>query len=298
MTNFSDYPITVDGVRLDDLAKGVEAASFTLGGLRVADTLLAGLDGVVASLHDARDSSSLSLSMFVRGTDEDGLVPVGRDGQAVYQENLDSLRHLFAKTGTLLDVRVVVDPDTSPASDRQAYAKVVDSITPEDHPGDVGRLGVVLHLPGVYWRSAADATWTSPAVVSGTAYAITDLEGSSAPVDDAVLCLVGPANAGVKITDVATGAFVRLNEALPAGSAWRVNCDTWESRVGVGLTVNSADTAGTDKSGVTDQGGGYPRWLRLNPRVDGAVRKVKASVVGGGFTGATVLTVKARKAFL
>ena len=31
MTNLSDYPITVDGVRLDNLAKGLEASAFTTG---------------------------------------------------------------------------------------------------------------------------------------------------------------------------------------------------------------------------------------------------------------------------
>ena len=297
MTNLSDYPITVDGVRLDNLAKGLEASAFTTGALRVADGLLAGVDGVVASVDDSREPSGLSLSMFVRGTDEDGLVPLGRDAQAVYQENLDDLRHLFGKSGALLDVRVVMDKD-DPAAERQAYAKVVDSITPEDHPGDVGRLAVVLTIPGVYWRSTAPETWSQAAVVSGTEYAVTPLEGSTAPVDDAVVCLAGPFNAGTKVVDPATGAFVRLNEAVVAGDVWRVNVATWESRVGAGLTVDSADTAGTDKSGVTDQGGGYPKYLRLNPRRDGGTRRVKVQVVGGGFTAATTISTKTRRAYL
>ena len=96
-----------------------------------------------------------------------------------------------------------------------------------------------------------------------------------------------------------TGNAVRLNEALPAGSVWRVNVGTWESRVGVGLTVDSADTAGTDKAAVTDQVGTYPRLLRLNPRDDGMGRRVvKVKAVGGGFTAATTLAVKARRAYL
>lgn len=653
MTNVSDYPITVDGVRLDTLGKGVEASSLTLGGLRSADTLLAGLDGVVASVDDSREPSSLSLSMFVRGTDDDGLVPFGQDGQAVYQENLQTLKHLLAKSGTLLDVRRVVDkatttahtnlfmnpgmratsgnvevrrnhcknpgfevdlthwlrlgnfadvahtrdtavmhsgvaslkvvangvasaqgayyspstvgapyvqgqpftvsawvnapagaalevlaaslgtgaangtvpfvgtgawqrvsatgtmgatlnpyilirtttatavtfyvddvllepgstlydwfsgssvaggdftayawagtvglsesiayalsvpyalsdfpvfqtttggrkwvkslrgsflyasvagvigryyaatvliggppgtdyavgttdnvaaswtdaavgvfppsgevrialPSTNPvggpslnlglfggaggeriteilveevagpgiaptayfdgtsvgsgwngtpddststrdSSDLQAWAKVQDAITPEDHPGDVGRLGAVLMVPGVYWRSVLALTWSQAAVNPGTAYEVASLQGSSAPVDDAVVCLTGPANAGAQVIDDATGSFVRLNEAIPAGSTWRVNVATWESRMGVGLTVASADTDGTDKSGVTDQGGLYPRLLRLNPRLSAGARRVKVRTAGGGFTAATTLTIKARRAHL
>lgn len=298
MTNVSDYPITVDGIRLDTLAWGLEASTRSLGALRSGDTLLAGLDGVVPSVNDAREPSTLALSMFVRGTDADGLVPVGRDAQAVYQENLDALLHLFAKSGTLLDLRMVMDADNTPGADRQAYGKVQDSIAPTDQPGDVGRLSVVVAIPGVTWRDLTSATWTQAAVVSGTTYEVATLAGSSGPVDDAVINLVGPFNAGAKITDPATGAFVRLNEGVAAGSAWRVNVDTWESRVGVGLTVNSADTAGTDKSGVTDQGGGYPRLLRLNPRLDAGTRKVKVKVEGAGFTAATTVSVKARRAFL
>lgn len=184
------------------------------------------------------------------------------------------------------------------SSDVQATAKVVDSVTPEDAPGDYGRLTVALKLPGVYWRSVLPLTWTSGALTSGLWMDVPTLEGSSAPIDDAVIVVTGPANAGVQVYDVATLTYVRLNEAIPAGQAWRINCDTWESRVGVGLTVDSADSAGTDKSGVTDQAGLYPRLLRLNPRLVGAVRKVRATVVGAGFTSATTLTIKARRAHL
>lgn len=188
---------------------------------------------------------------------------------------------------------------TMDSMDVVADCKVVDSVTPEDSPGDYGRVTLSLKVPGVYWRSLTPLTWTRAAVVSGTAYEMNTLETSSAPVDDAVVCLTGPANAGVQIVDDATGNAVRLNEALPAGSVWRVNVGTWESRVGVGLTVDSADSAGTDKGAVTDQVGTYPRLLRLNPRDDGTGRRVvKIKAVGGGFTAATTLAVKARRAYL
>jgi hypothetical protein len=219
----------------------------------------------------------------------------------------DSLVEKAATAGPFLDGTTpgagwngTPDASTSTldSSDLQAYAKVQDAITPEDHPGDVGRLAAVLMVPGVYWRSLLALSWASGPLTSGLWMAVSSLQGSSAPIDDAVLCVTGPANAGVQVFDVVTGSFVRLNEAIPAGSTWRVNVGTWESRVGVGLTVDSADTAGTDKSGVTDQGGLYPRLLRLNPRLVDGARKVRVSVVGAGFTAATTLTIKARRAHL
>ena len=194
---------------------------------------------------------------------------------------------------------VDLSASTQDSFDVVADCKVVDSLTPEDSPGDYGRIALSLKVPGVYWRSLTAMTWSQAAVASGTAYEINTLETSSAPVDDAVVCLTGPANTGVQIVDDATGNAVRLNEALPAGSVWRVNVGTWESRVGVGLTVDSADTAGTDKASVTDQVGTYPRLLRLNPRDDGTGRRVvKIKAVGGGFTATTTVAVKARRAYL
>jgi hypothetical protein len=307
VTNVSDYPVTVDGRRLDDLALGLETSSLTLGGLRSADQPLSGLDGEVPSLNDAREPGLFTMGMMVRGNDANGVVTPGVKAQTIYQENLNVLKHLLCQQGALRDVRRVVNPAASlilgtavaaASTDQQVLAKVVDSISPDDAAGDWGRVVSVLKVPGCYWRSVQYLTFTQAAVVSGTDYEHTGLAGSTAPIEDAVVTLVGPANAGVTITDTATGYGVRLNEALPAGQTWRVNADTWESRVGAGLTVDSADTAGTDKSGVTDQTGTYPRYLRLHPRDTAGARRVKVRVTGGGFTAATTLAVKARRAYL
>lgn len=297
MVNLSSYPISVDGVRLDTHAIGVEASQQTLGGLRSADQVLAGLDGEVPALHDSREPGWYELSMLVKGTNEDGLVPVGQAAQATYQENLNVLRHLLCQQGSLRTVRRVVNPATSPASDVVATAKVEDSVSPTDYPGDYGRLSARFKLVEGYWRSV-DAATTSTVVTTNVPVTIAALTGSTAPVEDAVAALTGPAGAGVQIVDDATGFGVTLTEALPAGSVWRVNSATWESRVGVGLTVGSADTAGTNKDGVTNWSGTYPRYLRLHPRTVAGSRVVRARVIGTGFTAATALAVKGRKAYL
>ena len=306
MTYVSDHPLSVDGVRLDTLAWGIQASELKVGGLRAADDVLAGLDGEAASLNDAREPSTLTLSMFVRGTDEDGTVPADQDAQSQLRENLDTLLHLFAQSGRLIEVRETVgaslvsadvEPDLD-AAERSFYAKVADSIAPATEVGAVARFTVALRNPGCYWRDPAPADWTRTAPTTGTVYDVDTLTGSSAPVDDAVLLLAGPTTGPATITDPATGAFVRLNEPVPAGSAWRVNVDTWETRVGPGLTLDSPDTAGTNRDAVTDQGGGYPRFLRLNPRRTGGARRVQISVTAAGMTAATALSIRARRAYL
>lgn len=302
----SDHPITVDGVRLDTLGYGIEGAALTIGGLRSGDQVLAGMDGVVASLEDAREPSIYALSMFVNGCDEDGLVPADRNRWGMLRQNLDMLLALFARTDALLDVREVVvgDPVTQDvqnaldAPQRQAYAKVSDTLAPDLQPGAVARFTVALNFPSVFWQDVDAQVWAQAALVSGTTYAVPTLDGSSAPISDAVVCLTGPATSPVKVADANTGAFVRLNANVPAGQTWRVNTATWESRMGATLGPDSADTDGTDMAAATDSGGRYPSLLRLTPRPDAGTRRVKMAVTAAGMAAASTLTVSARRKFL
>lgn len=302
----SDHPITVDGVRLDTLGYGIESATLTIGGLRSGDQVLAGMDGVVASLEDPRDPTLYSLSLFVRGSDEDGLVPADRSQWGLLRQNVDMLLALFGRTDALLDVREVVlgDPVTTDVEDalegpqRQAWAKVSDTLAPEFQPGAVARFTVVLTLPAVFWQDVDAQTWTQAAVVSGTSYAVGTLDGSSAPISDAVVCVTGPATSPVVVSDANTGAFVRLNADIPAGETWRVDTATWESRMDAGLTPDSAPTDGVDMAAVTDSGGRYPSLLRLTPRPENGTRRVKVAVTAAGLTAASTLTLAARRKYL
>ena len=302
----SDHPIIVDGVRLDTLAWGVEAADLTIGGLRSGDQVLAGLDGVVPSWDDAREPSIYALSMFIRGTDEDGLVPADRSRWGMFRENLDALLHLFGRTSGPLDVREVVtsDPVTTDVQDalnapqRQAFAKVDGALAPTMEPGAVGRLTVALSLSSVYWADVDPQTWTSGPLTTGVAHTVDTMEGGTAPVDDAVAVLTGPATSPVVIRDAHTGAFVRLNANVPAGQAWRVNVGTWSSRMAAGLTVDSDDTEGVSMDALTDQGGNYPSLLRLTPTLDTGARRVSVAVDAAGMTAATTLTLSARRKYL
>jgi hypothetical protein len=268
--------------------------------------VLSGLDGVAASTGDAREPSSYALSMFVRGTDADGFVPEDRDAWAKLRANLDDLLHLFLRTDSLIRVSEVVESDGVPGTvldvlpytEREFYGKVLDTIEPELEAGAIARFGVVFSNPGVYWRDPVPQDFTQ-VVVSGTQYEVPGLEGASGPVSDAILTLHGPADAGVAIYDVTTGAFVRLATALSATDVWRVNVGTWSSRVAVGLNLDSADVTGTDATADTDQGGQYASLLRLMPtRQTDGTRTVKVKVVGGGFTGATALSLRTRRAYL
>lgn len=290
MVNLSAYPVSIDGVRLDTLAWGIEASSLRIGGLRSADVVLAGLDGVVPSLTESREPSSYSLSMFVRGTDEDGLVPGGRQPFGLFVENLANLLHLFTRAGSLLDVREVVD---EAGTVRQFYGKATESLEPEMELGAVGRFRVVIDNPGVWWQDVATQDWsvTNPAL--GTPLVVSTLTGSSAPVDDAVVAVKGPW-VNPSVMDVTTGNLVRLGATLGASDVWRVNVGTWTSQVGA-LTVASADSAGLDRNVVTESTGAYPRLLRLAPARVSGQRQVRIQVGGSGTSSASTVTIRARR---
>lgn len=297
MVNVTEHPVIVDGVRLDTLAWGIEAAKYSVGGLRDADLALPGVDGVVPSLYDPREPGRLVLSMFVQGTDADGTVPTGADRVAVLRENLDTLLGLFGRTDRLLEVREVIDTTKAgDAGQRIAWCKVQDSMEPDMEPGTVARFKVSMTIPAAYWRSAEHPTWTQPAVVIGDDYTVDTLTGSSGPILDAVVVLTGPI-AGPSITDVATGHTVSLGASLAAGESWRVNVATWETRTGT-LGVGSADTTGTSRAGVTETVGALPHLLPLRPVPVAGQRVVRVRVGGSGATADTTLSIKARRTYL
>lgn len=297
MAYMTNHPVSVDGVRLDTLAWGIEAQTYSTGALRSGDLTLPGLDGVLPSMGDARAEAYLTLGMFIRGTDDDGLVPAGSDAVETLRRNLDTLLALFGQTHRLIDVREVIDagaPGTS--GTRQALGKVTDAMAPEIEVGQVARLTVVVTIPSGYWRDVDTQDWVQ-VVTPGAEYVVPTLTGTTGPVTDGVLVLTGPLN-DAAIVDVATGHKVRLPGALPAGQTWRINSATWETRTGPTLALGSADTTGTSRAAETETVGLYPYLMPLRPAVVGGVPQVRVKVEGTGATSATVLRTRTRKAYL
>lgn len=291
---YSAHPVVVDGVSLDSYAWNVEAKKRIIPAARSADQVIPGTDGVAASLNDDLEPGLMTLSMWVVGVDQSGVIPVGSSGMAQCRANVDALAHLFGKRHALLSVTETVD---AAGTQRQAWCKVVDTIEPEIRAGGVGRFTVSLTVPEGLWQDPTTADWSQASAVAGTVYEVTSLQGSTGPVQDAVIAVTGPVT-NPQVNDFTTSAYVRLNAALPAGQVWRVNVGTWSTRYGSGLSLASADTAGTDGQAVTVYGGGNARFLRLQPSLSAGARRVRLSLSGSGFTSATAIAVRARRKFL
>jgi hypothetical protein len=291
----SIHPVTVDGVSLDTVAYNIEAKTRQWPAARAADVAVPGVDGEIASLNDDLDSTLVSLSMWVLGTDTTGAIPGGSTAMDQCRANMDTLAHLFRKTHALLDVR-----ETSHTSGtiRQAYCKVVDAIAPDIKAGGLGRFTVSLKVPDGLWQDVSTADWTStPTIVSGNFYEITTLQGATGPTNDAIILVTGPVT-NPKLTDFTTGAYVQLNQTLTGSQFWRLNMATWSTRYGASLTLGSTDATGTDGQASTVFGGGKAQFLRLVPSVVTGLRRSQISLTGTGITSATTISVRARRKFL
>lgn len=295
MTYTSDRPITVDGVRLDTLAYNVLAIQRGTARRRTADVELPGVDGVVPSLNDPLEAAGYGLQMLVRGTDADGLVPPA-GARTTFRNNLDELVHLFGKRHALLDLRETVDTGV----ERRAWAKVVDTITPDaNEAGSSAQFSVGMVLPYGVWEDVNTQDWNGTAgAASGTSQEVTTLQGATERILDAVILVTGPAT-NPRVTDPATGAYVQLNATLSGTQFWRVNVGTWATRYGTGLGLGSADTTGTDGQSLTVFGGtrNQAAFLPLTPTRDTGARRVRLALSGTGFTAATRLSVRARRKY-
>lgn len=295
MTNTSNRPLTIDGVRLDTLAWNVTKINRQVAGRRAADVAVPGLDGLIPSLNDNLDAPTFGLEMWVRGTDADGSVPVAGAADT-FRANLDELQHLFGKRHGL----ILVQEQVNATETRQTWCKVNDTISPDvNTPGSQGTFTVGLVQVYGVWEDTATADWSGTlGAASGTVQDVTTLQGATERSTDTILLVAGPIT-NPRITDQNTGAYVQLNQALSGTQFWRVNVATWASRYGTGLGLGSADTTGTDGTPSTQWGGtkNQAAFLPLTPIRSGSVRKVQVALSGTAMTGATRLSARTRRKY-
>ena len=133
---------------------------------------------------------------------------------------------------------------------------------------------------------------TPSLLVSGDMSWLSILDGSTAPVDDALVLIEGPVT-NPKLT--CDGAWFRLGLTLAAGESALVDCRAWSVRAGAGVTLAGG---GTVRTGVLTTSGG-PYLLRLRPSMvgtDPTVTQVQASITAD--SGTPSLTIQAAPAYL
>ncbi|WP_091456952.1 hypothetical protein [Actinokineospora iranica] len=236
------------------------------------------------------EATTVGLSLGVTGAS-----PVGVDqGAAGLDANLQALYGLFGVRHRLLDVRYI---PALGAAEVGAEATVTAASEPQVWMGAArARLAVVLRVPGVFWRDVSPSTWSTRTL--GAPVRVSALDGSTAPVLDAVLRVTGPVT-GLRITDTVTGGWLSYPVTLPAGRALRVHCGRMDAHEAASITWDGTAANATGRVVTGGPGSGF-RFLALTPRPVTSVhdRGVQVLVQGADTTDATLVELRARRAFL
>lgn len=298
MVNTSKWPVTVDGVRLDTLAYNVSTRTGRdiapgLAGSNVSTEMR---DGELWVPHKKAGPGTFVLKMWVAGTDEDGVVPVGNDDYWKYRQNLDMLLRMFHVTHRRLDVRQ--QWDVAGTKVRQAMCEVGTIITPEMLAAFpyTSEMTVELRIPDAFWQDVADSNYDSQVLIPGGILANTDLPlpgfaAGTAPMRDLYVVVDGPIT-NPKVIDYRSAHYVQLNAAVPGGQQWVVNTAEWTSKVGSGIAFTQN---GVDMYASTVFAGSH------SPKMFGITQDPlgpQARIEGTGFGAATRLRIRGKIKYL
>lgn len=284
----------VDGVPLDHPAGCWRLLAATqvrpLPGARTASVAVPGRPGELPTVGEDVETTTVGLTLGVSGVGPDG----SDQGAAGLEHNLRALYALFGVRHRLLDVRyapAVGVPELA------ADGKVVSASEPTVWTGAArARLAVVLRVPGVFWRDPTPADWSTSAL--GVPVRVSTLDGATAPVLDAILRITGPVT-GLRITDAVTGGWLSYLDTLAAGRQLRVHCGRMDAHEAPGVTWDGTEANATGRILTGGPGSGF-RFLALTPAPIGSVhdRGVRLLVEGTATTAATLVELRARRAFL
>lgn len=213
--------VLVNGINLNTLGYQVDV----LSGRRVVPVRqdyglsLPGMAGTTTSAGPF-DTTLLTLEMWV--DDADPLTGARSDGWTTFEKNLAQVATAFVRPDGLVRVTLTELDGIQKVATGVLTAYVVDE--------DKRRIRAVVKVPKVFFRGAADLTFTSSTF--GSAILNTELETakSNAPISDAVITITGPAVNPV-ITDAVGGQSVNwLSGSLAAGEKWELDVGKRTSR--------------------------------------------------------------------
>jgi hypothetical protein len=197
--------------------------------------------------------------------------------------NVESLAALLAAPDAILT--------DSNRSGVQALLDLVNLDYPRLAPSDrVVAVTAVYRLTETFWRATSDTTAASVSL-SGGSGSIVPWAGQSAPVEDALILVHGPATV-VTVTDHTTGFGFQWTGSLDSTHSLVYDMDAQEARV----TSGSSFTGGTDSTSGLAMIGDR---MRLYPILDSGtlVPAGKVDVVLTGAGGASAVQVKGRAAY-
>lgn len=291
-----EYPhYSVDGVPLNDPAGRwfVDGGSMELpelAGARAVSVAVPGRHGTIPVAPLELEPTTLGCSLVVTDRTPGG----DPGGSRQLQTNYETVKSLVGQRRRLAVLGYHLDPGTT----RTAEAIVISASTAELLSTTTLRLAVLWQIPGVFWRDQHLTTWeTGLPLIDSTPVAT--LDGSTAPITDALIRITGPADRPW-VLDWATGGELSFDGLVDSGEWLLLDCGRMRA------TLTAMDTwdldAGTDVTGMvaTRGPGSGTRWLHLTPVMVGGdpdTRRVEVTAGATSQSGA-VLEIRARRAYL
>ncbi len=291
------YPAhTINGVPLTDPGgrwhegQGTEVfAGFP--GARTSTYELPGVGGALSSQAAPTAATTIGLQVIINAVDDKGKIVSGRPARmAAIGKHLDAFM-LATGLGLFQGPRgaIKVVRAYSATESREAICSPSASFKPEHTPGsDHATVMLVLtNLDGL-WRDAAYVQ--SNPIYSGQSQTVHTLNGSSAPIQDALLGIIGPATNPRVLNEQGEGFQLMLN--VPAGKSVVVNSRLWS----YGEIATGAPRYADPhllRAALRPVGHTTGRALTIVPRPGGGT----VSFLAGDATASTHLIVNARKAY-
>lgn len=317
MTLTSDYPLTIDGVRLDTLAFNISTygGRRSLSAKRLGSVEIPRVHGLIPSLvANTYEQAEVILSMWVRGATTDGYIPLDKTSRALVDRNLDMIFRLFGNPDKLIELKQKISDGY-----RVAKGRVSDQIAPDISSGAStikAEFKVAIELPYVFWEDENFSTWDSgTSDISPITAVVPTLTGGTAPIEDGRFLVHGPIT-NPRLACPETGQWIKLNGTVEAGKVWRISSDNWGSEIGA-AAMSFDGISEADVTASTEYGGPSARYMLLQPTLGDygngqtvdystanypatmeANRTVSLSLSGtDGVAGSTKFSVRAKRKF-
>lgn len=290
MTVTTAETLSVNGTILNTLAYNIESITgrWKVPDLRTANISIPGRNGTLRTTRKFYDEATMVLPMWVRGGDEDGNIPGDSTARREFQANIKTLTKLFRPGSGMLEVLYTQADETV----MRAMAECTDAIdfSMVGNSGDnpLAKFSVALCMPEPFWEDVSISSIDLPIAQNGE---VSQLAGTTAPIEDAVFTITGPAT-NPKCEALIAGAplenptWFLYSGTVGVGQTLVVDCENWALSGTGGFTPNYAN--------FSHMGGA--RWFTFVPGLVDAAPGLR--ITASSTSGATRLNVQARRKFL
>lgn len=247
MTVTTAETVTVDGLVLNTLAYNISTRTgrYTTPDVRTKNVELAGRHGTVRVRSKKFQQGAFTLSMWVRGANEDGSVPdnSNRLGHRIFQNNLDILMQTFTRKSGLLDIRQTLPDGTI----RQCFGEVLAAIDPQSKSTQpMALFNVAITIPSVFWQDLSAVTYTSPILSSNQTLTLSPFIGATAPMEDLVWTINGAAiNPKVQALEnsaaLEVDTWMQYTSSVPSMKSLIVDSSVWSVVGSIGFAPSTAN---------------------------------------------------------